>query len=132
MCEKGNPGIERFIKPVINSFGAGAGGVLGFFIGGPAGAATGGVVGALVPDLLQKAGEEFSQRVLGKREEFRIGTTMFYAATRIKERIENGEAIRDDDFFDNNGVNRSVSEEIVEGILLTAQKEYILSPLSRQ
>jgi hypothetical protein len=44
--------------------------------------------------------------------------------SKIKEKIEKGENIREDNFFSKDPSNRSSFEEITEGVLLSAQKEH--------
>jgi len=102
-----------------------AGAAVGFFTGGPAGAVIGGVGGAAGPaatQILKQAGE-FTQRILGHREEVRVGATLIFAVEKIQENIAKGHQIRQDGFFQDQPSERSAAEEIVEGVLLAAQRE---------
>lgn len=96
---------------------------IGFLIGGPPGAVAGAVVGPGITSAIKKIGEEISNRVLGVREKERIGPTLIYAVEKIKENQNKGKEIREDNFFKGDK-GRSTAEEITEGILLNAQKEY--------
>jgi len=66
---------------------------------------------------------EFRQRALSPQEQRRIDRTLYYAALKIRENWENGQATREDDFFDEVVNDRSATEEIYEAILLVARDE---------
>lgn len=116
--------IEELINSGSEIVGAATGGVLGFFSGGPVGAALGGAGGVVVAKGLSKLGLEVKQRFLGKREEVRIGATISYAIMRIQEKLSSGCSLRDDGFFNNETNNRSAADEIYEGVILAAQREH--------
>ena len=61
---------------------------------------------------------------MGDREESRIGFTYTVGLLKIKSRLEQGEEIRNDGFFESDELNRSAGEEILEGVLRSAQIEY--------
>lgn len=99
--------------------------------GGAAGGATGGFAGAglgastpVVVRGLTWAAREFRERMLGDREAVRVIDALTVAKTRIDERIAAGDVPRSDGFFDAREPNRSDAEELLEGILLAAQREY--------
>ena len=73
--------------------------------------------------VLKHIGEEVSERILGPREKVRVGGVLAIAASEIKCRMENGDRIRTDDFFDEKPLGRSDAEEVVENILLKSQRE---------
>ena len=52
-----------------------------------------------------------------------ITDVMDLAKEKIDENIKNNKKLREDDFFENVD-NRSSAEEILEGTLMVAQKEY--------
>jgi hypothetical protein len=58
------------------------------------------------------------------RQKIRITLAAWYAHKTIQERLENGDEVRNDDFFDPNGLGRSSAEEIFEGTLLVAKDEH--------
>jgi hypothetical protein len=105
-----------------------SGGVIGAAVGvslaGPAGAIAGGAVGPLIAKCLNALGQEVHSRVLGPREIHRIDATLKTAAQLIADRISKGETVRTDGFFDSLNGNRSAGEEVGEGVLRAAQKEY--------
>lgn len=70
-----------------------------------------------------KVGGEISSRQLGPREEKRVGATLIIAAAEINRRLENGESLRADGFFDEKQAGRSDVEEVTESVLLKAQRE---------
>jgi hypothetical protein len=129
MAEKTNnkPDENKGIRWLINSgaeiAGSAVGGALGFLAAGPAGAAILGAGGATVAIALKHIGQETSERFLGPREAVRIGGVLALATEEIRQRIEAGENIRSDDFFEQKQSGRSDAEEVVESILLKSQKE---------
>ena len=91
--------------------------------GGPEALAIGGTVGKRIQIALGKVGGEISSRQLGPREEKRVGATLIIAAAEINRRLENGDALRDDGFFDEKQTGRSDAAEVAESILLKVQRE---------
>ena len=91
--------------------------------GGPEALAIGGTVGKRIQIALGKVGGEISSRQLGPREEKRVGATLIIAAAEINRRLENGDALRDDGFFDEKQAGRPDAEEVAESVLLKVQRE---------
>jgi hypothetical protein len=116
--------IKELIETGAEITGGLMGSILGVYLAGPTGLVIGGVGGPLLSKALRSIGTEMKQRLLGPREEIRIGAVYTFALAKIKENFENSKQIRTDDFFDKKGNNRSGAEEILEGIVITAQKEY--------
>ena len=119
--------IKRIVDAGVNLLqGAGsnaAGAVVGFMVGGPAGAAAGGVVGWAVSQGLGRLGCEFSKRTLAPREEARVGCVLVLGVEQIRMRIEAGDQLRTDGFFDSTIYDRSGADEVMENILLKSQRE---------
>jgi hypothetical protein len=67
---------------------------------------------------------EIGGRLLGHREQIRVGGTAIYAARMYDERIKDGDQLRDDNWFDERPHGRSIAAEICEGTLLIAQREH--------
>lgn len=115
------------IKILISSgseiAGGAVGGALGFLAAGPTGAAMFGAGGVLVSKTLSYIGNELSTRFLGPREETRIGATLAIATEKINKRLQNGDTIRSDGFFNKDNSGRSKAEEIAESVLLKSQRE---------
>ena len=112
------------MKLVQKFWGGVVGGVTGTLIAGPGGAIIGGASGPLVTKVFYRIGAEIKDRLLGKREKQRIGATLRFALQKIQENIKNGREIRQDSFFQKQPHERSGAEEILEGILLVAQREH--------
>lgn len=103
--------------------GAAVGAVIGSVVAGPVGAIGGAVTGNIIERIFSWAGNEISNRLLSKQEEKRITNVMDLAKKKIENNFADNKKLRDDDFFEQ--VNdRSTAEEILEGTLLVAQKEY--------
>lgn len=115
--------IKKLIDTGAEIAGGAVGGALGFFAAGPAGAAILGSGGAAAAAMLRHVGEEVSERVLGPREEVRIGGVLTIAASEIQQRLNAGNQLRSDGFFEPNASGRSDAEEIAESVLLRSQRE---------
>lgn len=96
---------------------------MGFLAAGPAGAAATGAGGVLAAITLKHIGTGIANSLLGPREKVRVGGVLAMSAARIEERIQAGEKIRNDGFFDPKPNGRSDAEEVAENILLKAQRE---------
>lgn len=120
-------GNSERLRELINNgseiAGAFIGAALGFVATGPVGAGLGGAGGFLAAKALRRVGNEVSGRILGPRERVRIGGVLAIAASEIKSRMENGERIRTDGFFDEKESGRSDGEEVAENVLLKSQRE---------
>ncbi|HEY8775156.1 MAG TPA: hypothetical protein VIM33_01615 [Gaiellaceae bacterium] len=103
--------------------GAAVGGALGL-LAGPPGVVAGAVGGVLVTRALKRIGAEVSLRLLGPREEIRVGAAFAFAAAEIRERLERGDPERSDGWFEADGDGRPEAEELLEGVLLNAANAY--------
>lgn len=120
------------LRGLINSaskIGASAAGAaLGLIIAGPLGASIGAVAGAaldpVIGDVFSKVGNHISERLLGPREQVRIGATFVNALDKIQKRLHSGMKVRDDDFFEAQENDRSKAESILEGALLKVRDSY--------
>ncbi len=124
---EGRVGIRRLIERGTEIAGGGFSSIAttatGFVLGGTEGALLGGVVGSGAAMGFRWLGTEISSRLLGPREHQRIGYVYTLAASEIAIRIENGEAVRQDGFFDERSAGRSDAKEVWEGILMKSQRE---------
>ena len=104
--------------------GAAAGAAIGL-IGGPLGAVGGAATGAVLARVLRHVGSDLKQRLLGPREEVRVGAAAAYAGATIKALLDIGEHPREDEFFAaQEGGQRPPAEELLEGVLLKARDAY--------
>lgn len=111
---------RRLVDAGSDLAGSGTAAALGMLVGGPVGAFAGAAAGPLLTNTLK----ELATRVLSSREKIRVGATYTFAASAIHRRLETGEALRDDGFFDALDVSgRPTAEEVFEAVLLTAQRE---------
>ncbi len=118
-----NSGIRWLINSGAEIAGSAVGGALGFLAGGPAGAALLGAGGAAAGMALKHIGQEASERLLGPREAVRVGGVLAIAAGEIRQRIEAGESVRTDGFFEQKQTGLSDAEEVAESVLLKSQRE---------
>lgn len=116
--------LDKLLAVGSEMAGQAAGATIGFLAGGPEGALVGGASAPLMVHSLRSVAAEIKRRVLGPREETRVGAALVFAARKIDENLRQGMKIRDDDFFRGKPSNRAAAHEILEGVLLAAQKEY--------
>lgn len=67
---------------------------------------------------------ELGARMLGQREQVRVGAAAIFAGSAYQERIAAGEDVREDGWFNQRPKGRSAAAEICEGVLLNAQREH--------
>ena len=68
-------------------------------------------------------GAEMSSRLLGPREQQRIGYVYALAASEISERIKRGAEVRQDGFFGLDDRGPSDATEVWESVLMKSQRE---------
>src|SRR5919112_1268910 len=115
--------IRDLIETGTDITGGAVGAAAGLLIGGPAGAIAGGASGPAAARALRYLASEFTHRVLGQREEARVGAVLEFAAEKIQQNIEQGQQVRQDGFFEEELGERSPAEEVFEGVILAAQRE---------
>ena len=104
--------------------GAATGAAVGL-VAGPLGVIGGAALGAALGRVLKHVGAEIRQRVLGPREEIRVGAAAAFAGAAIAIALETGRQPRDDGFFETReGGDRPAAEEILEGVLQKARDAY--------
>lgn len=103
--------------------GSTTGALVGLGLAGPPGAVAGAITGPIISKIIRKIADEVANRFLSQNERKRIGAVLIYAGQKIEKIKKVGLTVRDDDFFKVSD-GRSTAEEIVEGVLLTAQREY--------
>jgi hypothetical protein len=128
-------GIKSLIEAGSEITGSAAGAAIGFLLGGVAGAAIGGASIPLLTRGLIEIGNDIDERFLSKREKIRIGGVISYATIKIQEKLAAGEKRRDNGFFEQPStghpacaeipiIERPPAEEVIEGILLSVQREH--------
>ncbi len=115
--------VTDIIETGTDIAGATTGAAIGLLIGGPPGAVVGAAAGPTAARTLRELAVEFRERVLGSREEVRVGAVISFASTKINEKLEAGEQPRQDDFFTDAHDNRATAKEVFEGVILAAQRE---------
>lgn len=119
--------VRAIIGAGADIAGAAIGSALGFLAAGPGGAAVGGVGGAAggaaAAHALRRLGDEAASRLLGPREKVRVGGALAIAASKIRDRLERGETLRQDGFFEPKHNSRSNADELAESVLLKCQRE---------
>jgi hypothetical protein len=107
--------VQLGAETAAGAIGAGAGLLLG-----PPGAVGGAVGGPALVRLIARAGRSVRNRLISSSEEERIGTALYIAVERFKQREAEGETPREDGLFDPGEDPRGM----LEGTLLAAAKSY--------
>lgn len=115
--------IREFIEPGSEIAGNVAGAAIGLMTAGPVGALAGAACGPVITSVFKRTCLELYDRVTSKREKIRAGAAAAYALTQIDERIQQGEQLRDDGFFDSDSP-RSSADEILEGVIIKSRNEH--------
>ncbi|MBZ5623209.1 MAG: hypothetical protein LAQ69_31485 [Acidobacteriia bacterium] len=119
-----NRGILEILSAGAEIAGGAAGAAAGLMVAGPVGALIGGVGGPVLTNVLKKLGAEVHRRLLGPREQQRVGAVVAFAVERIKQRLDSGEEVRSDGFFHPGSEGRPAAEEVYEGVILAVQREH--------
>lgn len=114
-ADKNNKTIDGIKNIAGDSIGAIASAGIAGSIPGPIGIALGSLFGSVLAEVLSRA--------LSQKEQKRVSVVSDIARTKIEKNLEEGQTIRDDDFFTTDR-DRSSAEELYEGILISAQREY--------
>ena len=85
---------------------------------------TGELVGINVNKLITEIANEFDTRKLSDLEVGRVAEVMGYAIDDINLKLKEGKIIRNDNFFEDDIKDRTDGEEIFEGVIVAAQREY--------
>lgn len=116
--------IENGADYVGSAASAGVGAAIGGALAGLPGIVLGSLAGTAVEKAFQAIGAEISSRALSQSETRKVETVYTLAKEFIAENLNNNKKLREDDFFDEKINGRSSAEEILEGTLQVAQREY--------
>ncbi len=122
MAKKRN--IKEIIEAGFEISGGVGGALIDIYFGGALGTVLGGASSPVITKVFKLLGREIQERQLSQREEIKIGAAFTFALIKIEDNKQFGKTIRDDDFFSNKENRRSSSEEILEGILISSQREF--------
>ncbi|MBQ3302093.1 MAG: hypothetical protein IJH04_08135 [Eggerthellaceae bacterium] len=119
---------DKLIDDAIDAGGDVAGALVGAGVGavvaGLPGAVGGAAVGSAAGSVFKRVAGDIHARYLSKGESKRVDAVFDEAMREIERRLRQGDNARDDGFFDCEAGDRSTAEEILEGTLLAAQREY--------
>ncbi len=115
--------LHRFIDEAAGIGGGAGGAALGLLAGDPATSVLFGGLAAAATSALRNVGHDFADRVLAPRERARVGTVLGVIDRDIRLRLERGDELRADGFFDSGPEGRSEAAEVAESVLLKSQRE---------
>lgn len=104
--------------------GSAAGALMSLGLRDPAGVVVGAAAGTATVETLTWSVKEFSSRILSHREQARCGAVVEFAAERFGALLNAGATPRGDGFFDSPPKGRSAGRELIEGVLMTARRQY--------
>lgn len=122
--ENNDPPIPKLANTGADVAGAATGTTLGMLVGGPPGALLGAATSPVLSNVFKSVGAEINKRYISPREDKRVASVLSYAIQRAEQKIDDGEEVRSDGFFDEGASDRSTADEVVEGALLTAKREH--------
>lgn len=108
----------------MDAAGSTGGALLGLAVGGPGGAVLGAAGAPLLSRAFKYVGAEISNRFLSQNEKVRVGSVLWLASQSIEAKIQAGLALRDDGFFGSSEGEASSGREVLEGVLIAAQREH--------
>jgi hypothetical protein len=73
---------------------------------------------------INRIASDYLARRLSPDERERVGAALLYAVKRIEQRLEAGQTPRQDGFFDKRTLHRSRAEELLDGVLRSAQEAW--------
>lgn len=115
--------VEEFIEAGADIAGSATSAAVGILIDGSGGAMAGAAAGPVVSGMFRSVAQDFVHRYLSSRERTRASSVLAIAVAKIDEKMRLGYELRHDEFFDGTPGNRSMAEEIAEGVLIAAQRE---------
>ena len=115
--------VPEFIKKGADIAGGATGAALGFLAAGPAGAAAGGAIGAIITQTGTVVAD-FVERTLSHRETVRAAGAASLSLERIQENMDTGLEPRDDNFFRIRTNYRPKAEELFEAMMLKSKNQY--------
>ena len=113
-----NQGLRIAEPSISGAVGAAIG-----LVGGPPGVVVGGAIGGFFSMAVKRLCVEMDSRSMGPREQARVGAVCALGAAEIVERINAGDKLREDGFFEEGEAGRSDAEEVWEGLLSKCQRE---------
>ena len=93
MVEEDSEKTRRLLESGSEIAASASGAAIGLLLG-PGGAIAGAALGPVLKRTFFKVGSEINDRMVGPRENIRMGATASYAVDRINERLEDGEEIK--------------------------------------
>lgn len=112
--------VRKMIDAGADAFGS----AVGAMAGSMSGSAEVALLGALAGPVFASGLREVAMRALGRRESARVALTYGAAVTALTELTEAGRDLRSDGFFEPELGRRARAEEVVEGVLIAAQREH--------
>lgn len=113
--------LEKIIARAADSLGDVSAVGIGFLLSaaGPEAAYIGAAAGPVVAGVAQ----DLASRVMSRKEEHRLGAVMIFALETMKQLQDGGSPVRNDGFWSSSNDFSSPGEEVVEAVLIAAQRE---------
>ena len=111
--------LKKTIEAGIDMSGSIGGTIAGVALGGPAGGLAGAIAGTGLVHILK----DVAHRTLSRRERQRVGALYIHALDAMNVIREAGGTVRQDDFWVSTGTYTSPGQQVIEGVLIAAQRE---------
>ena len=111
--------LKKTIEAGIDMSGSIGGAIAGAALGGPAGGLAGAIAGTGMVHILK----DVAHRALSHRERQRVGALYVHALNAMNIIRDAGGNLRQDDFWVSSGPYTSPGQQVVEGVLIAAQRE---------
>jgi hypothetical protein len=111
--------LKKTIEAGIDMSGTIGGAMAGTAMGGPAGGLAGAIAGTGLIHVLK----DVAHRALSHRERQRVGALYLHALNAMNIIQEAGGSVRQDDFWVSSGTYISPGQQVIEGVLIAAQRE---------
>lgn len=111
--------LKKTIEAGIDMSGSIGGAIAGVAMGGPAGGLAGAIAGTGLVHILK----DVAHRALSHRERQRVGALYLHALNAMNIIRDAGGTVRQDDFWVSSGPYTSPGQQVIEGVLMAAQRE---------
>lgn len=116
-----NGRLEKIVARAADSLGDVSAVGIGFLLSGVGPEAA--YIGAAAGPVVAGVAHDLANRIMSRKEEHRLGAVMIFAMESMKQMQDSGGQVRSDGFWSSSNGLSSPGEEVVEAVLIAAQRE---------
>lgn len=124
LVENDNKKVNELIESGTSIVSNVIGGMVGLSVAGPPGVILGAIAGTAIGTVIKRVGNDIYDKFLSTREKMRIGASLTIVSNDVKDKMQTGDEIRNDDFFDVDASGRSAADETLEAVFKAVQESY--------